>query len=148
MADNGDHANNNTTPSPSSDAARARMEAVKSKDTKPEIQIRSILHRKGLRYRVDANPIKGLNRRADIIFRSARVAVFVDGCFWHGCPEHGTWPKANAEFWAAKIKRNKERDADTNRRLKEADWKVIRVWEHEDPEAAAKEIYRIVNERR
>jgi DNA mismatch endonuclease (patch repair protein) len=83
-----------------------------------------------------------------VVFGPAKVAIFVDGCFWHGCPIHGTWPKANAEFWREKIERNKERDADTNQRLKEAGWKVIRVWEHENPKEVAEKIAQIVQERR
>ena len=92
--------------------------------------------------------MKSIRRRADIAFVGPRVAVFIDGCFWHGCPEHGTWPKANKEFWSAKIKRNKERDADTNKRLEEAGWIVIRVWEHENTEEAADKINKIVKERK
>jgi DNA mismatch endonuclease (patch repair protein) len=98
----------------------------------------------GLRYRVDLAPIVGLRRRADVVFTRAKVAVFVDGCFWHGCPVHATWPKANAEFWRTKIETNGTRDQDTNRRLIEAGWVVIRVWEHEKPEVAAKTIARTV----
>jgi DNA mismatch endonuclease, patch repair protein len=135
---------NTKIPRPSSDAALARMKAAKQKNTKPEIQLRSLLHQMGLRYTIDTKPLKDLNRRADIVFRSAKVAVFVDGCFWHGCPEHGTWPKANAEFWKAKIERNQERDADTNHRLEQAGWQVIRVWEHEDHEEAAEKVIGIV----
>ena len=75
------------------------------------------------------------------------MAVFVDGCFWHGCPEHGTWPKANAEFWEAKIKRNQERDADTNRQLEKAGWILVRVWEHDDLDVAAGRICNIVSNR-
>lgn len=137
-----------SVPSPSSETALKRMKAVKQKDTKPEIQLRSLLYSKGLRYRVDTKPLEALNRRADIVFRSSKVAVFVDGCFWHGCPEHGTWPKANAEFWKAKIKRNQERDADTNRCLIEAGWLVIRIWEHENPEEMSEKIFDIVIKRR
>ena len=109
---------------------------------------RSALHRKGLRFRVDAKPVKELNRRTDIVFRSAKLAVFVDGCFWHSCPIHGTQAKANAEFWRKKIKRNQERDVDTTKCLKRAGWKVIRVWEHEDPERASEKIYNIVWKRK
>jgi len=128
-------------PVPSSEAALKRMKAARPRDTAPEKALRSALHRKGLRFRVDKKPIRDLNRKADIVFRSARVAVFVDGCFWHGCPIHGTQAKANAEFWSRKIKQNQERDTDTTRQLKAAGWRVIRVWEHEDPETASKKIY-------
>jgi DNA mismatch endonuclease (patch repair protein) len=100
-----------------------------------------------LRYQIDTKPVKELNRRADIVFKSAKVAVFVDGCFWHGCPIHGTQAKANAEFWANKINRNQERDAETNQLLKKVGWKVIRVWEHEDPEKASEKIQKIILKR-
>jgi len=135
-------------PPPSSESALARMKAAKPRDTAPEKALRSVLHRKGLRFRVDERPIKSLNRRADIVFRSVKVAVFVDGCFWHGCPIHGTQAKANAEYWAWKIKQNQERDLDTTRRLKAAGWIVIRVWEHEDPEEASQKIHDVVLERK
>lgn len=135
-------------PTPSSEAALARMKAAKPRDTVPEKALRSALHRKGLRFRVDEKPIANLNRKADVVFRSVKVAVFVDGCFWHGCPIHGTQTKANAEFWAWKIKKNQERDLDTTSRLEAAGWIVIRVWEHEDPEVVSRKIYDIVLERK
>jgi DNA mismatch endonuclease (patch repair protein) len=131
-------------PAPSSEAALKRMKAAKPRDTAPEKALRSALHRRGLRFRIDVKPVEGLNRKADIVFRSARVAVFVDGCFWHGCPIHGTRAKANAEFWDRKIEQNQERDLDTTRRLEAAGWQVVRVWEHEDPEKAAEGILNIV----
>jgi DNA mismatch endonuclease, patch repair protein len=127
-------------PLPSSPEAKRRMENTRQRDTAAERVIRSILFAYGLRYRVDATPIPGLRRRADILFRSSRIAVYVDGCFWHGCPVHATWPKQNADFWKAKIEANRARDADTNQRLKRAGWKVIRIWEHEDPNKAASRI--------
>lgn len=123
------------------------MKAAKPRDTAPEKALRSALHKKGLRFRIDQKPITKLNRRADIIFRFAKVAVFVDGCFWHGCPIHGTQAKANAEFWRNKITRNQERDLETNQLLKNAGWKVIRVWEHENPEKVAEKIYKIIQKR-
>lgn len=131
-------------PKPSSEAALKRMKAAKPRDTAPEIALRSALHKKGLRFRIDVKPIKELNRKADIVFRPAKVAIFVDGCFWHGCPIHGTKAKANAEFWDQKIKQNQERDKDTVLRLEAAGWRVIRVWEHEDSEKIAQGIYDIV----
>lgn len=127
-------------PLPSSDAALMRMKASKPRNTGPEIAIRYELHKKGLRYRIDVRPLESLNRRADIVFRSIKLAIFIDGCFWHGCPLHGTLPKANAEFWELKIARNIERDRDTDFKLISAGWKVIRVWEHEDPKTAAENI--------
>jgi DNA mismatch endonuclease (patch repair protein) len=134
----------NRNPAPSSVAALRRMKAVKPRDTVPEKALRQELYKKGLRYRVDARLIKDMNRRADIVFRSVKVAVFVDGCFWHGCPKHGTQAKANAEFWKNKIKRNQERDAETNKLLKKAGWKVVRVWEHENPEKVSQNIYKLI----
>lgn len=123
----------------SSPAARRRMQANRRRDTDPELAIRRAAHALGLRYRVDARPLPSLNRRADMVFRGAKVAVFVDGCFWHGCPQHGTDAKRNAAFWEAKIARNRARDADTNALLAQAGWTVFRVWEHDDPiEAAAR----------
>lgn len=135
-------------PTPSSDAALARMKAAKPRDTAPEKALRSALHRKGLRFQLDERPVENLNRKADIVFRSAKVAVFVDGCFWHGCPIHGTQAKANAEFWDQKIRQNRERDLDTTCFLEALEWKVIRVWEHEDPEEASQRIYDMVIERK
>lgn len=127
-------------PKPSSTEARNRMRANRSRDTKPEKEIRSLLHQHGLRFRVDVSPIPGVRRRADIVFSRARVAVFVDGCFWHGCPQHATWPKANADFWREKIETNRRRDEDTNQKFAEAGWTVIRVWEHEDVQEAAQRV--------
>lgn len=134
-------------PSPSSEAALKRMRAAKPRDTAPEKALRSVLHSKGLRFRIDQKPNKKLNRKADIVFRSVKVAVFVDGCFWHGCPIHGTQAKANAEFWKNKIEQNQARDLDTNKQLKKAGWRVVRVWEHEDSEKASQKIYGLVVKR-
>src|SRR5215207_4342941 len=120
-------------PEASSEQVARRMRATGRRDTAPEVALRSELHRLGLRYRVDRSPVLGVRRRADVVFGPARVAVFVDGCFWHGCPIHGTWPKKNADFWRDKIETNMRRDTDTDRRLEEAGWLVIRIWEHEDP---------------
>lgn len=99
--------------------------------------VRRLLHAAGLRYRVDTRPIADLNRRADLAFTRAKVAVFIDGCYWHGCPEHGTTAKTHPDYWTAKIARNRERDAETNRLLEAAGWKVVRAWEHQDPAQVA-----------
>ena len=131
-------------PPASSATVRVRMRSTLQRDTPAELRIRKLLHAMGLRYSVDAKPLEDSPRRADVVFRRARVAVFVDGCFWHGCPEHGTWPRANEAFWRTKILTNKERDADTNDRLRDRGWIVIRVWEHEEPSTAAKRIVRQV----
>jgi DNA mismatch endonuclease, patch repair protein len=121
------------------------MTSQRQRDTKGELELRSLLHRRGLRFRVHAL-LPGSRRRSDIVFARARVAVFVDGCFWHGCPEHGTWPKQNADWWREKIEANQRRDRDTNARLRAAGWTVIRVWEHEDPTQAADQIAEIVRQ--
>jgi len=113
------------------------MSRLGRRDTTPELAIRSELHRRGLRFRVDRAPVPGLRSRADIVFGPARVAVYVDGCFWHSCPQHATRPKANAEWWERKLTRNQERDRATDRALAESGWQVIRIWEHENPIAAA-----------
>ena len=134
-------------PPPSSDAARRRMLATGQRDTAPEMALRSELHRLGLRYRVHRAPLPGIRRHADIVFPRQRLAVFVDGCFWHGCPLHGTQAKANAAFWQQKIERNRERDRETDRVFDDAGWLVVRVWEHEDPVRAAHRIERIVRNR-
>jgi len=113
------------------------MVATRRRDTAIELELRSALHRMGLRFRVDFPPLEGSRRRADIVFPRARVVVFVDGCFWHSCPEHGTQPKENSAWWAEKLEQNRRRDADTTRALKEAGWTVLRFWEHEDTDTAA-----------
>ncbi|MEV1067321.1 very short patch repair endonuclease [Streptomyces sp. NPDC050263] len=132
----------------SSDAVRASMRANKSRDTKPELALRRAVHARGLRYRVAARPIKELRRTADLVFTKARVAVFLDGCFWHGCPEHHTVAVRNGGYWASKVERNRTRDVDTDRRLAEAGWTVVRVWEHEDPVQAATRVEKSVAEAR
>jgi DNA mismatch endonuclease (patch repair protein) len=118
------------------------------RDTKPELLLRRLLHARGLRFRVDRAVLQDRRRRADIVFGPARVVVFVDGCFWHGCPEHATWPTANADYWREKIETNRARDHDTDRRLAANGWHVIRMWEHEDPAAAADVIEAAVRARR
>ena len=125
-------------------SASERMRRQATHDTKPELELRRELHRRGLRYRLQVKPISGLRRTVDIAFPRQRIAVFVDGCFWHRCPEHATDPKASAAWWKAKLDRNVERDMDTNRRFAEADWTVIRVWEHESSLDAADRIERLV----
>lgn len=126
--------------SPSSHEASRRMARVRQKGTRCEVELRRALHSRGLRYRLQVPLLTKPRRVADIVFRRRKLAIFVDGCFWHGCPEHGTSPKSNADFWRDKIETNKRRDLDTNRRLTEAGWRVLRVWEHEDAEEAADRI--------
>jgi DNA mismatch endonuclease (patch repair protein) len=120
----------------------------RSRDTKPEMAVRRACHARGLRYRVDRAPLKGLRRRADLVFPTERVAVFVDGCYWHGCPDHYVPSQSNASYWSEKIERNRDRDADTDRKLLAAGWLPIRVWEHEIPDAAADQIRAAVLGRR
>lgn len=121
------------------------MQANRSRDTRPELEIRRILHRLGLRYRVGIAPEPSLRRRADIVFTRARIAVFIDGCFWHGCPVHGRSSfNFNADYWSAKIAANVARDADTNERLAGAGWRVLRYWEHETAEDVAAAVQRVV----
>ena len=132
----------------SSEGVRRSMQSNKSRDTKPELALRRAVHALGLRYRVSYRPLRGVRRTADLAFTKAKVAVFLDGCFWHGCPEHHVKARTNAEYWAEKVERNRLRDAETNRLLTEAGWLVIRVWEHEDLVQAAEEIAEIVRSRR
>ncbi|WP_308222832.1 very short patch repair endonuclease [Frankia sp. AgPm24] len=132
----------------SSPAVRAGMRANRGRDTKPELALRSAVHGLGLRYRVDVAPLPGLRRRTDLSFPGVKVAVFSDGCYWHGCPEHYRPARRNSEFWSAKISANRERDRDTDAKLTSAGWLVIRVWEHEDPTEAASRIAKIIGQRR
>jgi DNA mismatch endonuclease (patch repair protein) len=132
-------------PFASTPAMRERMRAQRMHDTAPELALRRALHAMGLRYRVHQRPIATIRRQADIVFRPAHVAVFVDGCFWHGCPEHGRRTYGvNGWYWPEKINRNRRRDSDTDARLTAAGWTVVRVWEHEAPEAAARRVARVV----
>jgi DNA mismatch endonuclease, patch repair protein len=128
----------------SSPAVRASMRSNRSRDTAPELALRSAVHRLGLRYRVNARPLPAVRRTVDLLFSRARVAVFLDGCFWHGCPDHHTVAVTNADFWARKVARNRERDRETDRLLDQAGWTVVRIWEHQAPAAAASRIADIV----
>ena len=129
------------------DATRLRMSRQPSRDTRPERALRSLLHRQGLRFRLHQRPLPDVRRQADIVFRRARVAVFVDGCFWHSCPEHATSPKGNGRWWQDKLAANVSRDRDTDERLRAAGWLVVRVWEHEEPTAAAERVKDLVRAR-
>ena len=113
------------------DAVRNVMRANRRRDTKAELAIRTLLHRRGLRFRVDQPLPFDRRRRADITFTRVGLYVFVDGCFWHGCPDHFVMPKTNSEFWRTKIARNRARDLETNARLAAAEATVLRIWEHE-----------------
>lgn len=121
------------------------MQSQRRRDTAAELAVRRELHRLGLRFFVHRRPLPELRREADLVFPRARVAVFVDGCFWHGCPEHGRVRHVeNTWYWPEKIESNKRRDRDTDERLADAAWIVVRVWEHEDPTAAASRIASVV----
>ncbi len=118
------------------------------RDTKPEVELRRLLHAAGLRYRVDYRPLPELRRKADIVFRGAKLAVFVHGCFWHRCPVHATSPKANAQWWDEKLSRNVARDRDTRAALEAAGWAVIELWEHESPDIGAQRVIKALADRR
>lgn len=121
-------------PHPTNAAVSAVMRANRKKDTGPELAVRKLLFARGYRYRVNFKiTVEGLSVRPDIVFVGCKVAVFVDGCFWHGCPVHGNMPKANATYWSAKRERNRLRDEKVNRILKENGWLIVRIWEHVDP---------------
>ncbi|MDC9834947.1 very short patch repair endonuclease [Rhizobium binxianense] len=119
------------------------MSRTAQRDNQRERSLRAELHRRGLRYRLHRR-IEGTRRTIDFAFIGLKIAVFVDGCFWHGCPEHGTWPKTNADWWRAKIEANIQRDRDTDYRLREAGWRVMRIWEHEDIATAANRIEHLI----
>lgn len=129
----------------SSPGTRASMLGNKRTGTKPETALRSALHASGLRFRKDHRLDLGdVKPRPDIVFTRAKVAVFVDGCYWHCCPEHGTQPKTNADYWSTKLARNVQRDREHDRALTDAGWTVLRVWEHVPVEEAARTIAGVV----
>lgn len=133
---------------PSSPQVRERMQRVRRRDTGPELRLRSELHARGLRYRVDA-PFPFLARhRADVVFAREKVAIYVDGCFWHFCPDHGSLPTANRDWWRNKFARIRDRDAVTDQRLRDEGWDVVRVWEHEDAHSAADRVQAVLEARR
>ena len=113
------------------------MQGNRSTDTGPEVAVRRLVHAMGLRYRKNIRPDPSLRRTADLVFLRQRVAVFIDGCFWHGCPEHHRLPRTNTDYWAAKVDGNRERDNATDETLAAAGWTVMRFWEHDDPEEVA-----------
>lgn len=123
------------------------METMARADTGPELALRRELHRRGLRFRLHRKVDFDRRRSIDIAFPTEKVAVFVDGCFWHYCPRHAVLPKNNAAFWRAKLEANRTRDRDTSDSLEEIGWKVIRVWEHEDPANAANRVEKAVKDR-
>jgi DNA mismatch endonuclease (patch repair protein) len=137
-------------PPPGPSARSENMRSNRRRDTGPERRVRSLLHRRGLRYRVDL-PIHAGCRgpvRPDIVFSREKLAVFVDGCFWHGCPDHGHVPASNAAYWEPKLARNVQRDHEHDQALEAAGWGVLRVWEHTPSEEAARLIQTRLEERR
>ena len=130
-------------PRSSSAEVSRRMRSTRRRDTAPEVALRRVLHRRGLRYLVDAS-VDGTRRRVDLAFRGPKIAVLVHGCFWHSCPQHATAPKSNERWWADKLEANRRRDADTILNLESAGWITVVVWEHEDPEVAADRVEAIV----
>jgi DNA mismatch endonuclease (patch repair protein) len=129
----------------SSASVRKSMQANKSRDTRPELAVRRALHSRGFRYRVSVRPVATLRRSADIVFRRDRIAVFIDGCFWHGCPTHYREPTLNKQYWQSKVRRNIERDTQTGIDLTNAGWTVLRFWAHEDATASAIRIGEVVS---
>ncbi|MFJ4278858.1 T/G mismatch-specific endonuclease [Streptomyces sp. Ag82_O1-12] len=124
------------------------MSRQSSRDTAPEVAVRRLLHASGFRYRVNV-PVPGLPRRTiDIVFPKTKIAVFLDGCFWHGCPQHATHPKANAEWWRAKLEKNMSRDVETTEHLAAQGWTVLRFWEHEPVSGVAQRIAMTVESKR
>lgn len=123
------------------------MQRQARRDTGPELAVRRLLHGMGFRYRIDIAPLPGMRARADLVFRRVKVAVFIDGCFWHGCPLHGTLPKSNTEWWHDKIAANRGRDERIDAALHQAGWLPLRFWAHIPPATVAGEIVRRIGER-
>jgi DNA mismatch endonuclease (patch repair protein) len=119
-------------------AVRRVMQGNRKRDTRPEVALRRAVHACGLRYRVAARPLPGQPWTADLVFAGPRLAVFLDGCYWHGCPEHFTCPRVNTAYWSSKIERNRARDARVDAELQAAGWATLRIWEHE-PTSSAEE---------
>ena len=131
----------------SSAANRKAMQANRSRDTSPELLVRSAVHARGLRYRVAVRPVRGVRRSADLVFTRVRVAVFLDGCFWHGCPEHYRVPATNPDYWGPKIAANAARDVETDQLLAAEGWTVLRFWEHAVAVEVATQIEDVVRDR-
>ncbi|WP_308277296.1 very short patch repair endonuclease [Streptomyces ginkgonis] len=128
----------------SSPATQASMRSNRPRDTRPEKALRSAVHALGLRFNVSARPLPKVRRTADLVFSRVHLAVFLDGCYWHGCPEHHSLSATNTAYWTDKFETNRRRDRQTDQWLREAGWEVLRVWEHEDPTTAAlrvREVY-------
>jgi DNA mismatch endonuclease (patch repair protein) len=140
-------ANVRRTPAPLNTAVSAQMQRMPRSSTGPEILLRSELHRRGLRFRINHPRLPG---RPDVAFTAARIAVFVDGCFWHSCPDHGILPKSNRDWWRNKLERNVERDREKDAQLAKMGWTVVHVWEHEgslDAADAIEQLWRSIGPR-
>lgn len=135
-------------PEPLDDSIRRRMQSQRRRDTALERRIRKALHRNGLRFRVDYRPEVSLRCRGDLVFTRWKVIVFVDGCFWHGCPRHATSPVNNAEWWREKLDANIERDRRNDQSLKALGWTVVRIWEHEETDEAVERVRAAVDRAR
>ncbi|MDX2746198.1 MULTISPECIES: very short patch repair endonuclease [Streptomyces] len=136
------------TARPSSPEVSARMSRQASRDTAPEVAVRKLLHASGYRYRLNERVPQMSRRTIDIAFPRAKVAVFMDGCFWHGCPEHATQPKSNAEWWRQKLDKNMARDSETTAHLVAEGWTVLRFWEHQLPAQVAEVVAEAVDRER
>ncbi len=137
---------NISVPAATDETTRKSMQSNRRADTKPEVRLRSLLHRAGLRFRKDRYiRLSERGVKVDVVFPAARLAVFMDGCFWHRCPEHATMPASNRNYWRAKFQRNIDRDDRHNRELGKLGWMVVRIWEHEvrDDDLAAHSVARI-----
>lgn len=136
-------------PTPTSPAVSSVMRGNGGRDTSPERAVRSLLHRRGLRFRTRLTIRLGRGRwtRPDLAFTRCRVAVYIDGCFWHACPDHGTRPRSNSDYWSPKLARNVARDLDTNAGLAALGWTVVRAWEHDDPTEVADRVTQVVASR-
>ncbi|MFC9253202.1 very short patch repair endonuclease [Amycolatopsis thailandensis] len=134
------------SPAPLNAGRSRNMSANRRSDTKPEIALRRALHQLGFRYRKDhrLDLPTGVRVRPDIVFTRRKVAIFVDGCFWHVCPEHGREPTRNEWYWTPKLRRNIERDRLADAALVDAGWRVVRIWEHEDVQSAVDKVREIV----
>jgi DNA mismatch endonuclease, patch repair protein len=128
------------SPPASSPATRRVMQSNRGRDTGPEVAVRALLHAAGFRFRKHCRPVPNIRCEADVVFSKAKVAVFLDGCFWHGCPEHGRRPRTNGTYWAAKIARNQARDRRNDEILALEGWTVIRAWEHDAPAVVARKV--------
>lgn len=122
------------------------MQGNRSRNTKPELAVRRLLHARGLRYRVNFRPLPEYRRTADVAFTRSRIAVFIDGCFWHGCPNHYRAPASNATYWSEKVRRNRSRDIETTHLLQVAGWTVLRFWVHEDAGTIADAVAKVVRQ--